>query len=168
MKKYGHEANDLARSMERALTPAEHIKRAMDERNKVRERKERYRFADPFSTGSRKSARHKVDWKRRALTAENALREVGGKPASGPTFYESRPWQVLRYQALKRYGRKCCLCGASNVRLHVDHIKPRSRYPELELRIDNLQVLCEPCNMGKGAWDESDWRKDTLKSIPGD
>jgi 5-methylcytosine-specific restriction endonuclease McrA len=108
-------------------------------------------------------------WQRRAETAEKALRMIAGapKPASGPTFYESQEWRVLRYKALKLHGAKCQLCGCSDGQMQVDHIKPRSKYPELELRLDNLQVLCRDCNLGKGAWDESDWRKGALKSIPG-
>jgi len=54
------------------------------------------------------------------------------------------------------------LCGKSKHKddaiLHVDHIKPRSKYPDLALELKNLQVLCEDCNIGKGTWDESDWR----------
>ena len=59
------------------------------------------------------------------------------------------------------YGNKCSCCGASSsddVTLHVDHIKPRSTNPELSLDINNLQILCEPCNIGKiNQWD-TDWR----------
>jgi 5-methylcytosine-specific restriction endonuclease McrA len=108
-------------------------------------------------------------WERRAKTAEAALKMIAAapKPAAGPTFYESQEWRVLRYKALKLHGRKCQLCGATDVTLHVDHIKPRSKFPQLELRLDNLQVLCADCNIGKGAWDQSDWRKGALKSIPG-
>ena len=28
----------------------------------------------------------------------------------------------------------------------------------LELQLTNLQMLCADCNVGKGAWDETDWR----------
>jgi 5-methylcytosine-specific restriction endonuclease McrA len=52
-------------------------------------------------------------------------------------------------------------CGASakdGIRIHVDHIKPRSKYPKIELDINNLQILCDDCNIGKGNWDETDWR----------
>jgi 5-methylcytosine-specific restriction endonuclease McrA len=55
----------------------------------------------------------------------------------------------------------CELCGAGpspGHPLHVDHIKPRSRYPELELDPSNLQVLCEDCNLGKSNTDAIDWR----------
>jgi len=42
--------------------------------------------------------------------------------------------------------------------LHVDHIKPRSKYPELSLTFSNLQILCEDCNFGKSNIDQTDWR----------
>lgn len=74
-------------------------------------------------------------------------------------FYRSKPWRVLRMKAIKKYGRTCMCCGATNIVIHVDHIKPRSKYPELELELSNLQILCEDCNMGKGGWDETDWRE---------
>lgn len=73
-------------------------------------------------------------------------------------FYESDAWQGLRYRTLRRYGRKCMSCGASGVEVHVDHIKPRSKYPHLGLDPDNLQVLCKPCNMGKSNKFEDDLR----------
>lgn len=76
-------------------------------------------------------------------------------------FYESDAWKRLRYQALKIHGAICQCCGATRadgVKIHVDHIKPRSKYPHLELELNNLQILCEPCNIGKSAIDETDWR----------
>lgn len=78
------------------------------------------------------------------------------------SFYYSESWRALRYAALKRYGRTCVCCGAmpgNGVILHVDHIKPRSKYPDLELDITNLQILCEACNLGKSNTDEIDYRK---------
>lgn len=77
-------------------------------------------------------------------------------------FYESREWRELRYSALLRNDGKCELCGAGKhdgIRLHVDHIKPRSLFPDLALSASNLQVLCEDCNLGKSNKDDTDWRK---------
>lgn len=77
-------------------------------------------------------------------------------------FFTSTEWKQLRYLALKNNGASCQCCGAkagNGVQLHVDHIKPRSRFPELELCLDNLQILCGDCNIGKGAWDATDWRQ---------
>jgi 5-methylcytosine-specific restriction endonuclease McrA len=73
-------------------------------------------------------------------------------------FYDSREWKQLRYKVLNKYGRTCALCRKSDGVMHVDHIKPRSKYPELELVFDNLQVLCEACNIGKSNTDETDFR----------
>ncbi len=89
----------------------------------------------------------------------------GGKPIPAGMrldFYDSPAWKSVRYDALARADGKCQLCGASKATgatLHVDHIKPRSRFPALALVITNLQVLCEPCNMGKGNRDTKDWRR---------
>lgn len=77
-------------------------------------------------------------------------------------FYQSREWRALRYQALKKYGGACSACGRSaakhGVVIHVDHIRPRSKYPHLALRLDNLQLLCHECNLAKGNRDEIKWR----------
>lgn len=71
-------------------------------------------------------------------------------------------WARTRYTVLRRDGGKCVLCGrgaSDGVKLHVDHIKPASIYPELYWDLDNLQTLCEDCNMGKSDGDTVDWRK---------
>lgn len=78
-------------------------------------------------------------------------------------FYRSREWRELRYEALIRCGRRCMCCGAQpkdGIILHVDHVKPRSKYPHLELDINNLQVLCEDCNLGKSNIYEHDFREE--------
>lgn len=75
-------------------------------------------------------------------------------------FYDTPEWQRLRYKTLVKFDGTCCACNCRLIRgrMHVDHIKPRSKYPELELDPNNLQVLCEDCNYGKGNLDETDWR----------
>lgn len=59
----------------------------------------------------------------------------------------------LRYKVLNRDKFKCVKCGASpatdpTCRLHIDHIIPFSKGGKTTL--DNLQTLCENCNLGKG------------------
>ncbi|MCP4984526.1 MAG: HNH endonuclease [Colwellia sp.] len=76
-------------------------------------------------------------------------------------FYNSHQWKELRYTALRMSEGKCNLCGATThdgVSLHVDHIKPRSLSPELQLDLDNLQVMCSDCNIGKKNYDDYDFR----------
>ena len=81
-------------------------------------------------------------------------------------FYMSHEWRKLRAKALEHYGCKCMMCGRSpqthKVILHVDHIKPRSKHPELSLEFSNLQILCEDCNLGKSNRYDTDWRPKDL------
>ncbi len=73
-------------------------------------------------------------------------------------FLDSDAWRSLRYRAIKLYGRTCMCCKRTNIEIHVDHIKPRSKYPHLALDINNLQILCRDCNLGKSNTDEIDYR----------
>jgi 5-methylcytosine-specific restriction endonuclease McrA len=76
----------------------------------------------------------------------------------GPAFYKTKEWQEIRFKTLLRYGRKCMCCFATNIELHVDHIKPISKYPELVAELENMQVLCRDCNLGKLDKYEVDFR----------
>ena len=58
----------------------------------------------------------------------------------------------LRWTILKRDNFSCRKCGRSpakdqSIILHVDHIIPWSK--DGETVIDNLETLCEGCNLGK-------------------
>jgi hypothetical protein len=56
----------------------------------------------------------------------------------------------LRDEILRRDNFKCVYCGrgvSDGVRLHLDHIIPFSKGGSSEA--DNLQTLCEECNLGK-------------------
>lgn len=78
------------------------------------------------------------------------------------SFYRSREWLELRVRVLEKYECKCMMCGRSpkfhRVVIHVDHIKPRSKFPHLSLDFNNLQLLCAACNLGKSNKYETDWR----------
>jgi 5-methylcytosine-specific restriction endonuclease McrA len=70
---------------------------------------------------------------------------------------DSSQWKALRDKVILYYGAICMKC--SNTRLiNVDHIKPKSKYPELAFCFDNLQVLCWKCNKEKSNKDETDYR----------
>lgn len=81
-------------------------------------------------------------------------------PNDRKTFYSSWEWTKLRMQALERDGHRCPSCGATpkESRLVVDHIKPLGKFWHLRLSLNNLQVLCDPCNRGKGDWLHKDFR----------
>lgn len=76
-------------------------------------------------------------------------------------FYDSQEWLAIRYEVLKASNGRCQCCGGKPSKdnpLHVDHIKPRSKFPSLALVLSNLQVLCKKCNFGKSNNDDTDWR----------
>ena len=76
-------------------------------------------------------------------------------------FYNSWEWCELRYQALRERGRTCECCGIDEsygAIMTVDHVLPRSIWPEHALDPDNLQILCFQCNRGKGNSDSTDFR----------
>jgi 5-methylcytosine-specific restriction endonuclease McrA len=85
----------------------------------------------------------------------------GGADVKTDDFLRTYEWRRVRMVALKKYGAKCQCCGATPATgavMNVDHIKPRKLFPQLALDVDNLQVLCDECNHGKGNWDMTDWR----------
>lgn len=85
-------------------------------------------------------------------------------------FYCSKEWATARYKALKSSDGCCKCCGrsaADGVKLVVDHKKPIRYFWALRLDQENLQVLCNLCNRGKGSWDYTDWSAlETYHGIP--
>ncbi|MCX6010272.1 MAG: HNH endonuclease signature motif containing protein [Chloroflexi bacterium] len=80
-------------------------------------------------------------------------------------FYSSPEWNMLRRQVIKQKGSVCAECGRRIKQtgdITVDHIKPRSKYPDLALKIENLRVLCRSCNSRKS---DREFELDTF-SIP--
>lgn len=107
--------------------------------------------------------------RRAEARAKALLRPVKPKAAPQPTIrFEATPeflqgfeWRKLRMVVLTKRGARCECCGstpADDIRINVDHIKPRKLFPELALVESNLQILCDVCNHGKGNWDQTDWR----------
>jgi 5-methylcytosine-specific restriction endonuclease McrA len=69
----------------------------------------------------------------------------------------------LRALVLIRDGAHCHLCGSGptdGAKLHVDHIRPWSKGGETVL--ENLQILCEVCNVGKSNVENVDDKKDKM------
>lgn len=78
--------------------------------------------------------------------------EVERKPEHAKERAKLTP--SLRFDVLERDNFTCRGCGASplddkDTRLHIDHIHPIARGGKTTL--ENLQVLCSVCNLGKSA-----------------
>lgn len=70
------------------------------------------------------------------------------KTQTAKDFYNSLRWKKTRFHVLSTRDKKCVLCGSTKS-LHVDHIIPRSVEPEKSFDLNNLQILCSDCNIGK-------------------
>ena len=81
----------------------------------------------------------------------------------------AKEWKQIRVRVLEKYECRCMMCGRNprdhGVVIHVSHIKPRSKYPELSLDFDNLQILCDECNTGKSNKYETDWRPESEENV---
>ena len=71
-------------------------------------------------------------------------------------FYMCPEWKSARDKALKRDAFVCGHCGVRCLGRkrnapspQVDHIEPRSKRPDLELVVSNLQTLCRECHSKK-------------------
>jgi 5-methylcytosine-specific restriction endonuclease McrA len=95
----------------------------------------------------------------RLLRKTNSRRLYVEKENPETCFYLGDDWRFLRRIVFRLYGKWCMKCNATND-LHIDHIKPKSKYPHLSLRVDNLQVLCKHCNEEKSNINEDDFRTD--------
>lgn len=110
----------------------------------------------PAPSPPRMNSKRKL--KRKIAELQQKVKELQRGPQKAPTFYDSREWKELRYAAIVKYGRACMACRATTGVMHVDHIKPRSKFPHLALELSNLQILCADCNIGKSNKDSTDWR----------
>ena len=100
---------------------------------------------------------------------KRAARREQSAAKRAKSFYSSPQWRRLRYIFLRSQPRPlaCCICGmgvADGAKLCVDHIKSVKRHPELRLRLDNLELTCTMCNLGKGSDYADDWRADKVEA----
>ena len=77
---------------------------------------------------------------------------------NGDSFYGSTEWRKLRLEVISLYGTVCMKCGSDDGDHVADHIKSRSKFPLLELDINNMQVLCNTCNLIKSDRNCIDYR----------
>ena len=92
------------------------------------------------------------DYKQEDYNSQSIDFEGGNTTKRTPRQISDR----LRAKVLLRDGATCRLCGArpeDGAKLHVDHIKPWSKGGETLM--ENLQILCDKCNVGKSNLEES-------------
>lgn len=94
-------------------------------------------------------------WKKHLESLQAKIERDGNKE-----FYNSVTWWDLKQYIYQIYQKKCMKCKNSSRVMHVDHIKPSSKYPHLIKSVRNMQILCEDCNLKKSNTDETDYRSE--------
>jgi 5-methylcytosine-specific restriction endonuclease McrA len=96
-----------------------------------------------------------ADWAESELRCYEAASELLANPKSDDSARRSRERGAmtpsLRLAVLQRDGHTCRSCGARapEAKLHVDHMTAIANGGKTTM--DNLQTLCEPCNLAKAA-----------------
>ncbi len=78
---------------------------------------------------------------------------------------ELADYEVREY-LLEQWHRRCAYCGATETRLEIEHIKPKSKSGSD--RVSNLAIACHDCNQTKGNQDIEKFlsgKPDSLKRI---
>ena len=102
-------------------------------------------------------------WYRFQLS-RHGLTDYDAQRIASKEWLNSSEWRRARYDALANNDGRCELCGRNKHQLepgeflNVDHIYCRRLYPWLALKVKWLQVLCGPCNQGRGNRSTRDWR----------
>jgi hypothetical protein len=105
----------------------------------------------------RKALKAFVDWANTAETESTVPSTRVTDPAATPKVRRTTEDRHeiplrLKWRVHVRDGFRCVACGQNppqhGVTLHADHIKPWADGGKTIL--ENLQTLCEPCNLGKG------------------
>jgi 5-methylcytosine-specific restriction endonuclease McrA len=91
-----------------------------------------------------------------AAEAQRAVRAERLREQKAKSYYGTAQWRRVRYLFLRQQRRplRCSLCNRSatdGITICADHIKSVRSYPELRAKLDNLQLLCTECNLGKGS-----------------
>jgi len=102
------------------------------------------------------------EWEKQyRVDAKAALRKQtkrkGRTMVDGQAICKTPEWLALRQEVIDRDAVNgetfCVYCGKKCLgqERHIDHIKPKSKFPDLALIIENLQILCKACNFRKAA-----------------
>lgn len=90
----------------------------------------------------------------------------GGKTKKALKILHSFEYKLFRESIFKRDKYTCQICGDSTGgNLQVDHIKPRSVFPELTFDKDNCRTLCVNCHKNTSTYLNSNMKREDFNYV---
>ena len=94
------------------------------------------------------------------MSGEKHWNWQGGKPKHpDKEIRKSLEYRLWRESVFKRDNWTCIFCGIIGGKIHADHIKPFSLFPELRFAIDNGRTLCISCHKKTDTYGSKSIRK---------
>jgi hypothetical protein len=100
----------------------------------------------PPSTKGRIAGPEERQRKRLRILGINNPSWKGGITPINRVIRTSKLYKLWRQMVFQRDNFTCVWCGAKDVYLNADHIKPFAYFPELRFYINNGRTLCVPCH----------------------
>lgn len=86
------------------------------------------------------------------MKGENNPAWKGGITPENTRIRNSNAYKKWRVEVMERDNFTCQFCSKRGGDLHVDHIKPFSKFPDLRMEISNGRTLCVPCHKKTDTW----------------
>jgi hypothetical protein len=118
------------------------VKKTLEDRAAISERMK----GNKHGLGHRHSETTKAVFRQKARRGPHSNFWKGGKTEEAKLLKSSAEYREWREAVFRRDWYTCQMCGEYGGKLHADHIKRFSDFPELRLDVNNGRTLCEACH----------------------